>query len=98
MSRVIDLAGPEGNVFHVAGIAKAWNRQLGKPYSGRVNLLDATTNRLDGREGDYNDVLDTFDGWFSGLIDYEFVNDPRDPVTTSDDCDAEWDEYWAQNC
>ncbi len=78
MSRIIDLAGPEGNVFHLAALASSWNKQLGRPYNTkRANLLDATTIRLEGRTGDYNDALDTFDDWFADVIDYEFVNDPR---------------------
>jgi hypothetical protein len=81
MSRVIDCAGPEGNVFHIAALAQSWNRQIG---NDRVGLLEATTRRLDaewdkkGMPGaSYEDALDTFDLWFKGCIDYEFVNDPR---------------------
>ena len=92
MSIIIDLSGPEGNVFHLCGIASNWNAQLvdaGAPsllpkYRNRKNvggLIQATENRLkaEGRKlpGDYNDVLDTLDSLFSGVIGYEFENDPR---------------------
>ena len=74
--RTIDLSGPEGNVFAIAGLAQSWNRQLKKP--GRGCLLEATTKRL-GATGDYNDALDTFDKWFKGFVEYTFINDPRNP-------------------
>jgi hypothetical protein len=86
MSRIIDLAGPEGNVAHIAGIAKSWNYQIGLANDPkRGSILDATTRRLGGKVGDYNDVLDTFDLWFEHKISYEFVNDPREPVVELDD-------------
>jgi len=74
---VIDLCGPEGNVFHVAGLAQSWNNQLGKKKRG--SLFDATATRLGHNHGGYEDVLDTFDEWFKGKITYTFLNDPRDP-------------------
>ena len=72
MSRTINLSGPEGNVFCIAGIAQTWNRQLGNT---RPSILDEAEKR---NVHDYIDVLDIFDEWFKG-IEYEFINDPRDP-------------------
>lgn len=85
--RTIDLSGPDGNVFVIAGLAQAWNRQLGKPYNKRDDLLVATTTRLEGKPGDYEDALDTFDGWFKGIVTYDFINDPRDPSTRTEEDD-----------
>lgn len=87
-ARVFDLRGPEGNVFHIAGLAQSWNRQLD---NDRPDIMTATTARLKEADewfegtGDYNDVLDTFDLWFKDVISYAFVNDPRDPSTHEDD-------------
>lgn len=95
-ARVLDLSGPEGNVYCIAAIAQAWNRQIG---NDRPSILAATKLRLQ-KESDedwiphgepaYNDVLDTFDLWFKDCIDYEFVNDPR--VTGEEDYDWDPDE------
>ena len=70
----INLSGPEGNVYNIAGIASMWNRLL---ETGRRNLLDEAKKRFPN--GGYNDVLDLFDEWFGGfpVTKYEFVNDPR---------------------
>ena len=82
MSRIIDLRGPEGNVFGIAGLAQSWNRQIG---NNRKNILDETTTRLGGKAGMYEDVLDTFDIWFKDVIRYRFINDPRNPNEELDD-------------
>lgn len=95
MSRVFDLSGPEGNVFQIAAIAQSWNRQIG---NDRPGLLEATRARLnaeaddswspkDANGGTYEDALDQFDLWFKGKIDYQFVNDPRNPDPEVDDED-----------
>lgn len=76
--KVIDLSGPEGNVFAVFGLAKSWNRQLKRKCD-----LHKTVKRKHPN-GNYNDVLDEFDKMFEA-VDYEFVNDPRDPDTWEDD-------------
>ena len=38
----INLSGPEGNVYNIAGIASMWNRLL---ENGRPNLLDEAKKR-----------------------------------------------------
>lgn len=85
-ARPIDLSGPDGNVYAIAGLAQAWNRQIGNE---RVCILKTTTRRLQAetppRAGFYDDILDTFDEWFKGKIDYEFLNDPRLPSNEEDD-------------
>lgn len=81
MSREIDLRGPDGNVFAIAGIAKSWSQQLGEAK----NLMAEAERREDCH--DYNGVLDIFDEWFKGIVDYTFINDPRDPDTMEDDWD-----------
>jgi len=67
--RTIDLNGPDGNAYVVAGIAHSWCQQLGWKRRGiQINKCKS-----------YNAVLDRFDKLFKGKIDYEFLNDPRDP-------------------
>jgi hypothetical protein len=71
--RTIDLEGPEGNAFMLAAIAKRWNKQLGSNVGLDLFSCDS-----------YEQVLNTFDAMFGGLIAYEFINDPRDPETRED--------------
>lgn len=80
MTHIIDLSGPEGNAFAIAGIARNWLRQLKEPK-----------DRFDIKAcGSYEEVLDKFDELFKGRIDYIFLNDPREPS-----CGEEEDEYEA---
>lgn len=88
MSRIIDLDGPDGNVYQLAAIARSWNNQIGtEAHKARGCLIAATTARLGGIVGGYRDVLDTFDEWFEGKISYKFVGDPRVDVDDYDDDD-----------
>ena len=75
---IIDLAGPEGNVFAIFGLASKWNRQLDRKRSLSSIVEKKHPN------GDYNDVLNEFDKMFKA-IDYTFINDPRDPDTREDE-------------
>lgn len=68
----IDLAGPDGNVFALAGLAKTWDRQLGHKGWGLLEAADADPDCQN-----YNDVLDLFDRRFKH-IEYTFLNDPRE--------------------
>ena len=68
----IDLAGPDGNVFVLAGFAESWNKQLKK--LGRPSLMKEAAKREDCY--DYNDVLGIFEEWFPGM--FVFLNDPRE--------------------
>jgi 6-pyruvoyl-tetrahydropterin synthase len=70
--RTFDLSSREGNVFVLAGIARIWSKQL----HGHSRDILAEAKKRDLH--DYTDVLDIFDEWFEH-IDYEFINDPRDP-------------------
>ena len=69
----IDLAGPDGNVFVLAGIARTWTAQMGNPK----NLMAEAEKRPECQN--YNDVLDIFDEWFEHIwcVNYRFLNDPR---------------------
>ena len=71
----IDLTGPEGDVYNLAGVANMWNHLL---RNHRPNLLDAAKDRFPYVK--YNDVLDLFDDWFQYSQEYRFLNDPRVPV------------------
>jgi hypothetical protein len=82
--REINLSGPQGNVFAIAGIAQTWNKQLG---NGRHSILIEADRRHNG-VGDYIDVLNIFDEWFKDIVSYEFINDPRNPETSDPDA---WD-------
>ena len=72
----IDLEGSDGNVYFIAGRARTWSKQL-HPKAKTQSILDETTEYL-GHEGEYKDVLDTFDRRFKGKVGYEFLNDPRE--------------------
>jgi len=76
--KTIDLRGPEGNVFAIFALAATWNKQLGR----KVSLMDLVHDKYPN--GDYTDVLNEFDKMFEH-IDYEFVNDPRNPDSMEDD-------------
>jgi hypothetical protein len=66
----IDLAGPDGNVFVLAGIARTWTAQMGEAK----NLMAEAEKRPDCY--DYNGVLDIFDEWFPNMVTW--LNDPRE--------------------
>lgn len=72
----IDLSGPEGNTFALAGRWHGWSKQLW-PDEVPPPITKATVERLGHNHGTYHDVLDTFDIRFKGVVDYEFINDPR---------------------
>lgn len=74
MSRVIDLSGPEGNAFAVMGLARNWGKQL-KDINKSFNpdKIYAEFKKCKS----YEDILDTFDAMFKDVVDYEFINDPR---------------------
>ena len=78
MTHIINLAGPDGNAFAIAGIARNWLQQLGE---------DKNQFALEGCDS-YEAVLDQFDKLFKGRIDYVFLRDPREPS-----CGDEEDEY-----
>ena len=76
MTREIDLSGPDGNVFIIKGYIKSWCNQLEEIDRSKYNY-DKVKKRMDKLHA-YNDYLDLFDTLFEDVIDYEFINDPRD--------------------
>jgi hypothetical protein len=72
MSIQIDLAGSEGNVFALIGLAK----QIGKESGMNKADIEAITKKM--MSGDYHDLLDALVESFPGF-DFEFDNDPRNP-------------------
>lgn len=76
--RTIDLRGPSGNVFAIFGLAQTWNKQLGR----KCDLYERV--QKNHPEGSFTDVLDEFDKMFPN-IEYEFINDPRDPDSMEED-------------
>lgn len=56
---VIDLTGPEGNAFCLMGYAKRFAKQLG---------LDSKAIIEEMMEGDYENLLQVFDGYFGDYV------------------------------
>lgn len=56
---VIDLTGPEGNAFCLMGYAKRFSKQLGLDSEAIIN---------DMMSGDYEHLLEVFDGHFGDFI------------------------------
>ena len=60
--RVIDLTGPEGNVFFLLGTASKWAKQLG---------LDEKKVLEEMKSSDYENLILTFDKYFGAICDLE---------------------------
>jgi hypothetical protein len=56
---VIDLTGPDGNVFALMGYAKRFARQLD---------LDASVIHKEMMAGDYENALQVFDNYFGAFV------------------------------
>ena len=56
---VIDLTGPDGNVFALMGYAKRFARQLD---------LDASVIHKEMMSGDYENALQVFDNYFGAFV------------------------------
>tara|TARA_B110000977_G_scaffold161641_1_gene206693 strand:+ start:141 stop:365 length:225 start_codon:yes stop_codon:yes gene_type:complete len=56
---VIDLDGPDGNAYVLLGTAKRFARQLG---------LDEQKVSEEMRSGDYENLLEVFDGYFGDFV------------------------------
>jgi len=56
---VIDLTGPDGNAFALMGLAKKLAKRLG---------LDSEIIINDMKSGDYENLLEVFDGNFGGYV------------------------------
>ena len=56
---VIDLTGPDGNAFVLMGYAKRFAKQLG---------LDGNKITNEMMEGDYENLLQVFDGYFGDFV------------------------------
>jgi hypothetical protein len=56
---VIDLTGPDGNAFALMGLAKKLAKQLG---------LDSEIIINDMKSGDYENLLEVFDGNFGDYV------------------------------
>lgn len=56
---VIDLTGPDGNAFALMGLAKKLAKRLG---------LDSEIIINDMRSGDYENLLEVFDGNFGDYV------------------------------
>lgn len=72
--RLIDLSGPDGNVFFLKGIARSWGKQLKEVNS---DYDPEKISKAFKSCTSYNEVLDVFDSYFKDTIQYEFLNDPR---------------------
>ena len=56
---VIDLTGPEGNAFVLLGYAKQYAKQLNFDEKKIINEM---------MEGDYEELLETFDRYFGDYV------------------------------
>jgi len=58
----IDLSGPEGNAFHLLGIASKLSRKLG--------MGDKMTQRiqLEMTSSDYSNLINVFDNYFGDYV------------------------------
>jgi hypothetical protein len=55
----IDLTGPEGNAFHLIGVANRLSKQLG---------LDSNKIREEMMSGDYENLVKVFDSYFGDFV------------------------------
>jgi len=55
----IDLTGPDGNPFHLMGVANQLSRRLG---------LDANSIQSEMMGGDYENLLKVFDKHFGSVV------------------------------
>lgn len=78
-----DLDGPDGNVFTLLGLSRSWAKQLNitPPNLSVVKQGDGTFRPAEN----YNEILDNFDAFWKGRIEYQFLNDPRDPEEDDDE-------------
>ena len=56
---IIDLTGPEGNAYVLMGYAKKYARQLGLDSSAIIAEMTA---------GDYDNLIEVFDGYFGDFV------------------------------
>ena len=56
---IIDLTGPDGNAFALMGYAKQFARQLGLDSNKIINEMTS---------GDYEHLLEVFDGYFGSFV------------------------------
>ena len=56
---VIDLTGPDGNAFALMGYASNFAKQLGLDKEKIINEM---------KSGDYENLLQVFDGYFGSFV------------------------------
>jgi hypothetical protein len=56
---IIDLTGPDGNAFALMGYASRFSKQLG---------LDSKVIIKEMMSGDYENLLQVFDGYFGSFV------------------------------
>ena len=59
---IIDLTGPDGNVFVLMGYARQFARQLGYSKEDQDQLLELMTS------GDYENAVEVFDDHFGSFV------------------------------
>jgi len=59
---IIDLTGPDGNVFALMAYAKQFARQLGYSKEDQDQLLELMTS------GDYENLVGVFDDHFGSFV------------------------------
>lgn len=59
---IVDLTGPQGNAFWLIGYAGKLGKQLG---------LDTKKIEEEMTSGDYENLIEVFDGYFGEFVDLE---------------------------
>jgi hypothetical protein len=60
--RTIDLTGPQGNAYFLLGTARKWGKQMG---------LDTDQIYEEMTSGNYENLIEVFDGYFGSICDLE---------------------------
>ena len=58
----IDLTGPQGNAYHLLGLAKKWGKQLDMSEKYIKEMLEKMMN------GDYENLVKVFDDEFGSIV------------------------------
>jgi len=63
--RVIDLSGPDGNAFHLIGIASSFCKQLQDVDPVKFDKKEIVEDMM---SGDYKHLIETFEFYFSPFV------------------------------
>jgi hypothetical protein len=58
----IDLTGPQGNAYHLLGLAKKWGKELDMSE----NYINKMLEKM--KSGDYENLIKVFDDEFGSIV------------------------------